>query len=196
VSLRVIAGTARGRLLRTLSRGDLSVRPLLGRIKKSIVDIIQFKIPNSTFIDLFAGVGSVGIEALSCGAKKVVFVELSRVSLSIIKHNVDMLGFNDRVKIVKCDITKNFTILQGKYDIVFMGPPYKDKNKKALALTYPVLKNIVRYDILKDDSVLIAQKHIEESVDKVAGLECFRTEKYGDTVIYFYRRMNVESVKK
>jgi 16S rRNA (guanine(966)-N(2))-methyltransferase RsmD len=196
VSLKVIAGTARGRLLKTLSLGDRSVRPLLGRIKKSIVDIIQFKIPNSTFIDLFAGVGSVGIEALSRGAKKVIFVELSNVSLSIIKHNVDMLGFNGRAKIVKCDIIKNFAILQGKYDIVFMGPPYKDRNKKALALTYTVLKNVVRYDILKDDSVLIAQRHIKESVDKVAGLECFRAEKYGTTVVYFYRRMNVESVKK
>ncbi|MDR1926078.1 MAG: 16S rRNA (guanine(966)-N(2))-methyltransferase RsmD [Endomicrobium sp.] len=196
MSLKVIAGTARGRLLKTLSLGDRSVRPLLGRIKKSIVDIIQFKIPNSTFIDLFAGVGSVGIEALSRGAKKVIFVELSNVSLSIIKHNVDMLGFNGRAKIVKCDIIKNFAILQGKYDIVFMGPPYKDRNKKALALTYTVLKNVVRYDILKDDSVLIAQRHIKESVDKVAGLECFRAEKYGTTVVYFYRRMNVESVKK
>lgn len=188
MSLKVIAGTARGRLLKTLPQDDLSIRPMLGRMKKSIFDIIQFKVSNSNFIDLFAGVGSVGIEALSRGAKKVTFAELSNVSLSLIKHNVNMLGFNDRAKIIKCDIIKDFTLLQDKYDIVFMGPPYKDSDKKALALTNPVLKNILKYDILKDDSVLIAQKHIKEPVGEVACLECFRVEKYGDTVISFYKR--------
>jgi 16S rRNA (guanine(966)-N(2))-methyltransferase RsmD len=189
VSLKVIAGTARGRMLKTLTHDDLRIRPMLGRMKKSIFDIIQFKIPDSTFIDLFAGVGSVGIEALSRKAKKVVFAELSNVSLSLIKHNVNMLGFNDRAKIVKCDVIKDFAVLQDKYDIVFAGAPYKDSDEKALALTYPTLKNVVRYDILKDDSILIAQKHIKEPVGNVAGLECFRVEKYGDTVISFYRRV-------
>jgi 16S rRNA (guanine(966)-N(2))-methyltransferase RsmD len=189
VSLKVIAGTAKGRLLKTLSREDLSIRPILGRMKKSIFDIIQFKIPDSKFLDLFAGVGSVGIEAISRGAKKVVFAELSNISLSLIEHNVSMLGFADRAKIVKCNVIKGFEILQDKYDIVFMGPPYKDGNKKALALTYPALKNAVRYNILKDSSILIAQKHIKEPVGEVVGLECIRAEKYGDTIISFYRRI-------
>jgi 16S rRNA (guanine(966)-N(2))-methyltransferase RsmD len=188
MSLKVIAGIARGRLLKTLPQDDLSIRPMLGRMKKSIFDIIQFKVPNSNFIDLFAGIGSVGIEALSRGAKKVTFAELSNVSLSLIKHNVNMLDFNDRAKIIKCDVIKDFALLQDKYDIVFMGPPYKDSDKKTLALTNPVLKNILKYDILKDDSVLIAQKHIKEPVAEMAGLECFRVEKYGDTVISFYKR--------
>jgi 16S rRNA (guanine(966)-N(2))-methyltransferase RsmD len=188
VSLKVIAGTARGRLLKTLPKGNLSVRPMLARMKKSVFDIIQFNIQNSTFIDLFAGIGSVGIEALSRGAKKVVFAELSDTSLSIIKYNVNMLGFNNNAKIVKCDVIKNFVVLQDKYDIVFMGPPYKDNNKKALALTYPTLKNVVRYNILKPDSILVAQKHIKESVGVIKGLECFRMEKYGDTVISFYKQ--------
>ncbi|MDR1474814.1 MAG: 16S rRNA (guanine(966)-N(2))-methyltransferase RsmD [Endomicrobium sp.] len=188
MSLKVIAGTARGRLLKTLPQDDLSVRPMLGRMKKSVFDIIQFKVPDSNFIDLFAGVGSVGIEALSRGAKKVTFAELSNISLSLIKYNVNMLNFNDRAKVVKCDVIKDFEILQDKYDIVFMGPPYKDGYKKALALTYYVLKKVVKYDILKDDAVLIAQRHIKEPVGNIVGLECFRVEKYGDTVISFYKR--------
>jgi 16S rRNA (guanine(966)-N(2))-methyltransferase RsmD len=189
VGLKVIAGTARGRLLKTLPQDDLSIRPMLGRMKKSVFDIIQFKVPNSNFIDLFAGIGSVGIEALSRGAKKVTFAEFSDVSLSLTKHNVNMLGFNDRAKIIKCDVIKNFALLQDKYDIVFMGTPYKDRDKKALALTHPVLENILKYDILKDDSVLIAQKHIKEPVGEVVGLERFRVEKYGDTVIFFYYKL-------
>jgi 16S rRNA (guanine(966)-N(2))-methyltransferase RsmD len=189
VSLRVIAGTAKGRFLKTLSQDDLSIRPMLGRMKKSVFDIIQSKILESTFLDLFAGVGSFGIEALSRGAKKVVFAEISNKSLSLIKSNVDSLKFNDRAQIIKCNVIKDFSVLQDKYDIVFMGPPYKDGDKNALALTEPALKNIVKYDVLKESSVLIAQKHIKEPVGKVAGLDCFRIEKYGDTVISFYKRI-------
>jgi 16S rRNA (guanine(966)-N(2))-methyltransferase RsmD len=189
VSLRVIAGTARGRFLRTLPQDDLSIRPMLGRMKKSVFDIIQFKVPGSTFLDLFAGVGSVGVEALSRGAKKVVFAEISNKSLSIINFNVNILEFNDRAQIIKCDVIKKFCALQDKYDIIFMGPPYKDRNTNTLALTEPTLKNIVKYDVLKESSILIAQRHIKEPVGKVADLDCFRIEKYGDTIISFYRHL-------
>ncbi|MDR1695443.1 MAG: RsmD family RNA methyltransferase [Endomicrobium sp.] len=188
MTLKVIAGDARGRTLKTLPQDDLSIRPMLGRMKKSVFDIIQFKIPGCKFLDLFAGVGQVGIEALSRGAGSAVFAELSDISLRLIKHNVNMLGYNDRAKIVKCNVITRFEQIADKYDIVFMGPPYVDANKKALSLTYPVLKNAVRYGILKDDSVLIAQKHIKEPVGKVTGLDNFRTEKYGDTVVLFYKK--------
>lgn len=188
MTLKVLAGDARGRILKTLPLDDLSIRPMLGRMKKSVFDIIQFKIPDCDFLDLFAGVGQVGIEALSRGANKCVFAEMSDVSLRLIKHNVNMLGYNDRARIVKCNVITQFEQLADKYDIIFMGPPYVDGNKKALSLTYPALKNVVRYNILKEDSVVIAQKHIKEPVGKVTGLDMFRTEKYGDTVISFYRQ--------
>ncbi|MDR3111840.1 MAG: 16S rRNA (guanine(966)-N(2))-methyltransferase RsmD [Elusimicrobiota bacterium] len=190
MSLRVIGGLVRGRYLKTLAPQDLSVRPMLGRMKKSIFDIIQFKLPNSKFLDLFAGVGSVGIEALSRGADLAVFVELSLTSLNLIKENVSNLGFQEKSKIIKCDVLKGFELFKGKYDIVFMGPPYKDNAKNPLALTYPTLKNVAKYDILKDDSVLISQKHVKEPVKSVLGLELVRTEKFGDTEILFYRRVN------
>jgi 16S rRNA (guanine(966)-N(2))-methyltransferase RsmD len=190
MGLKVIAGVARGRVLKTLPNDNLSIRPMLGRVKKSVFDIIQFKILGSTFIDLFAGVGSVGIEALSRGAGKVVFAELNNISLSLIRHNIDILGFNDRAKIVKCDVIKDFNFLQDKYDIVFMGPPYKDVSKNSLAFTYPTLKNIVQYGLLKEDSVVIVQKHIKEPLGNIAKLSCFRIKKYGDTVVLFYRLKN------
>jgi 16S rRNA (guanine(966)-N(2))-methyltransferase RsmD len=190
LSLKVLAGQARGRTLKTLPQDDLSIRPILWRMKKSVFDIIQNKIPNSYFLDLYAGVGSVGIEALSRGASKVVFAELSAVSLKLINHNVNMLGYDKDSKIIKCDIIKNFAYLKDKYDIVFMGPPYKDSDKKALALTHQTLVNVVRFDILKSDSLLISQRHIKEPVAPVAGLDLFRTQKYGDTVVCFYKRKN------
>jgi 16S rRNA (guanine(966)-N(2))-methyltransferase RsmD len=186
--LKIIAGKMRGRILKTPHRDELFVRPMLGRVKKSVFDIIRLKIPNSIFVDLFAGTGSVGLEALSRGAKKVVFVESSGASISFIKRNICMLGLNDKSKIIKCDIIREFFALHGKFDIVFMAPPYKNRfNKKALALTYPTLENVVKYDILKHDSLIISQRHMKESVGNIMKLECFRSEKYGDTVISFYR---------
>ncbi len=185
--LKVIAGTAGGRQLKTLPKEDASIRPMLGMMKKSVFDIIAPKLSESLFLDLYAGVGSVGIEALSRGAKRVVFAEMSDKSISLIRHNLEMLNFQDKADIVKCDVIKGFSKFQNKYDIIFLGPPYKDKHKTALALTYPTLKNIVIYSILKDDGIIISQRHMKEPVDVVAGLLNFRNEKYGDTVISFYR---------
>ncbi|MDR0822735.1 MAG: RsmD family RNA methyltransferase [Endomicrobium sp.] len=185
--LKVLAGEARGRMLKTLPQEDLSIRPMLGRMKKSVFDILQFKIFDCSFLDLYAGVGSVGIEALSRGAKSCVFAELAAASLKLIKQNIDMLGFADRAKIIHCDIIKDFALLQNKYDIVFAGPPYKDANKKMLSLTKPTLQNIVRFEILKKDSILLSQRHKTEFIGAIDGLNLFRSEKYGDTIIDFYR---------
>jgi len=194
VNLRIIAGERRGRILKTPHLDDLSVRPMLARVKKSVFDIIRLKIPNSVFIDLFAGTGSVGLEALSRGARKVVFVELSDASISFIKHNITILNFNDKAKIIKCDLMKNFFILHGKFDVVFMAPPYKNKfNKTPFAFTLSTLENIVKYDILKYDSLIISQRHIKEPVYNVNKLKCFRSEKYGDTVISFYKLEKIEN---
>lgn len=185
--LKVLSGQARGRILKTLPSDDLSIRPMLGRMKKSVFDIIQFNLQGAVFLDLYAGVGSVGIEALSRGAERVVFGELSQKSIDLVKHNLKMLGYENRAEIVKTDIVKNFFLLKGTYDIVFLGPPYKDGAKKALALTYPTLKNIVLNNILKPSSIVISQRHIKEPVAAVAGLENYRIETYGDTVVYFYK---------
>lgn len=185
--LKILGGTCRGRQLKTLPKEDLSVRPMLGTMKKSVFDIISPILPDSLFLDLYAGVGSVGIEALSRGAKRVVFAEISDKSISLIKYNLKMLGFEDKADIVKCDVIKGFPKFQNKYDIIFMGPPYKDGDKKALALTYPTLKNVVLFFMLKKDGIVISQRHMKEPVDDVMGLDNYRTEKYGDTIVAFYR---------
>ena len=185
--LKVIAGTARGRQLKTLPKEDFSIRPMLGMMKKSVFDIITPKLENSLFLDLYAGVGSVGIEALSRGAKRVVFAEISDKSIALIKYNLRMLGFEDMADIVKCDVIKGFHKFQNKYDIIFMGPPYKDNVKKPLALTYPTLKNVVLFSLLKEDGIVVSQRHMKEPVEDIMGLDNFRTEKYGDTTVAFYR---------
>ncbi|GAB1401320.1 16S rRNA (guanine(966)-N(2))-methyltransferase RsmD [Elusimicrobiota bacterium] len=186
--LKIIGGTARGRQLKTLPHDDVSIRPMLGMMKKSVFDIITPRIEGSLFLDLYAGVGSVGIEALSRGADRVVFVEISDKSITLIKHNLKLIGFENNADIVKSDVLKCFHKIQNKYDLIFLGPPYKDMAKNALALTHPTLKNIALFSLLKDDGIIISQRHIKEPVKDVAGLVNFRNEKYGDTVVSFYKK--------
>jgi 16S rRNA (guanine966-N2)-methyltransferase len=185
--LKVLSGDAKGRELKTLKSDDLSIRPLLGRIKKSLFDIIRPKLRGAEFLDLFAGTGAVGLEALSNGARRVVFVEKSPVSLKLIKENLDMLGYGARGVIQRADIAKGLEWLRFKFDIVFMGPPYKDEKKRPLFLTSPALSSSVNSGLLSEGGWIICQHHKKEPLRIPTGLELFRQEKYGDTTISFFR---------
>jgi len=186
--LRILSGDAKGRCLKTLKIDDLSVRPMLGRMKKSLFDILRPRLEGSEFLDLFAGTGAVGLEALSNGARRAVFVEQSPVSLKLIKDNLDMLGWGARGLIQRADITKGLGWLKFKFDIIFMGPPYKDDNKRPLALRIPTLNAVAAAGLLLDDGLLICQHHKTEPVGPPEGFEMYRQEKYGDTLVSFFRK--------
>ncbi len=187
--LRILSGDARGRVLNTLKADDLSIRPMLGRMKKSLFDIIRPKLQGAEFLDMFAGTGAVGLEALSNGARRVVFIEQSPVSLKLIKENIDMLGYAARGVIQRADITKGLDWLKLQFDIIFMGPPYKDEHKRPLFLTTPALLGVARAGLLASGGWIIGQHHKKEPVSVPAGLEMFRQEKYGDTLVSFFRNI-------
>jgi len=186
--LKILSGDARGRVLKTLRADDLSVRPLLGRIKKSLFDIIRPKLQGAEFLDLFAGTGAVGLEALSNGARRVVFVELSPISLRLIKENIDMLGYGARSVIQRADVTDGLAWLKVQFDIIFMGPPYKDDKKRPLFLTSPALLSVANSGLIADGGWVICQHHKKEPVNVPLALEMFRLEHYGDTAIQFFRK--------
>ncbi|MFN0118255.1 MAG: 16S rRNA (guanine(966)-N(2))-methyltransferase RsmD [Elusimicrobiota bacterium] len=184
---KILSGSARGRSLLPLPKG-LYLRPILSRIKKSLFDILHFRLPNCTFLDLYAGTGSVGMEALSNGAKKVVFIEKNRQTLSHLQSNLDKLGFRDKSETFSLDVTQKFPFEGPTYDIIFMGPPYVDENKKPLSLSEPTLSNIINHKLLNPKGVIIIQHHQKEKIpDQVQNLIKFRTEKYGDTLVDFFR---------
>ncbi|MFH1368379.1 MAG: 16S rRNA (guanine(966)-N(2))-methyltransferase RsmD [Elusimicrobiota bacterium] len=185
--IRIIGGEAGGRYIKTF-KNDLSVRPLLGRIKKSIFDILAAKLPGLLFLDLYAGTGAVGIEALSRGAKKAVFVDGDRRCAKLIEQNLAELGWTGRAKVEQHDITRGLGWLDGKFGIVYMGPPYKDSQKKPLNLTGITLKIVFESGVLDDNGWIISQRHIKEPVEAPAQLMAFRQEKYGDTIVVFYRK--------
>lgn len=185
--IRIIAGEGRGRYIKTF-KNDLSVRPLLARIKKSLFDILSARIPGVKFLDLYAGTGAVGIEALSRGASRVVFVDGDRKCVDLIGQNLKDLGWSDRALIEQCDITRGLSWLKDKFDIVYLGPPYKDMERTPLALTGTTLQRVLEAGLVAENGLIISQKHIKEPVAEIPGIEAFRVEKYGDTVLTFYRK--------
>ena len=189
--MRIIAGTARGRKIFSVSK-NLPVKPISDRIKQSLFDIIRPRITGAYMLDLFAGTGNVSLEALSRGAAKTVMVDREPACIKNIHRNLAHLGFEDRAKVLRGDILKPLDWLLAYsnnegYDIIFMGPPYRDINNKMLSFSEPALKNVADARLLADNGIIILQTHKTEEFDVPAGLEIYRVEKYGDTLVHFLR---------
>ena len=120
--MRVITGSARGRRLETLSGND--VRPTTDVVKEAVFSIIQFYTEGRCFLDAFAGSGQMGIEALSRGAEKAVFLDSSRRSMSVIKKNISLCGFSDRSETLITDTVSFLSSTGMCFDTVFLDPPY------------------------------------------------------------------------
>ena len=101
-------------------------------VKEAIFDILGEKIKGSAFLDLFAGFGTIGLEALSRGSESVSFVDRSRYAIGIIKNNAEVLGFADKLKIISADIFKALLKIEGQFDIIFADPPYDFKDYNLL----------------------------------------------------------------
>lgn len=189
--MRIIAGTARGRRIFSVSK-NLPVKPISDRIKQSLFDILRPRITGAKFLDLFAGTGNVSLEALSRGALKAVMVEKEPACIKNIHRNLVHLGFEERAKVLRGDILKPLDWLlaysdNDGYDIIFMGPPYRDINNKMLALSQPSLQNVAEAKLLAPKGIVVIQTHKTEDFAIPGALEVFRTEKYGDTLVRFLR---------
>lgn len=159
MSMRVQSGSARGRSIKALPSGP-EVRPILARIRKSLFDILRPRLAGSKFLDLFAGTGTVGIEALSNGASFAVFVDASPQSCRMIEKNLEVLGFRDRARVVRADVVGQLNLLRGTpFDIIFMGPPYKDQDRLPLALTVPAVRAVDQNELLGVNGIVIGQHH-------------------------------------
>ena len=136
--MRVIAGKARHLKLKTIE--GQGTRPTTDRIKETLFNMLSYDIPGATFLDLFAGSGGIGIEALSRGAKEAVFVENNRKACTCIKENLAHTKLEDQAKLISTDIMRAILQLEAEkknFDIIFMDPPYgkqwEEKVLKAIA---------------------------------------------------------------
>jgi len=190
--VRVIAGLAKGKELRfpKLSK-DKRLRPLTGRAKEALFNILAGKNPGARFLDLFAGTGSVGIEALSRGANLAIFVELDRKTVRTLRENLALTGFSDRAEVYCLDVIKALKVIdkaKGNFDIVFIGAPYAvPAGRQGSPALEETLKVIAVTEIIDRDGVVVAEHSIRDKIsDSYGKLIKSRDCRYGDTVLSFY----------
>ena len=181
--MRIIAGLAKG--MNILSPEGMDTRPTLDRIKESIFNIIQNRVQDSIVIDVFAGTGSLGLEAASRGAKECYLIDKGKVTFPLLKKNIQNLKFQGNCKCFNMDsykILKDFGQRGLVFDLIFIDPPYC-KN-----MISPAIKIIHEYSMLSKDGIIVSKIDSSEIIyegNEEIVLTDFR--KYGNTTVCFYR---------
>lgn len=189
--MRIIAGTRRSRKILTIPK-DKFVKPVSARIRQSLFDILRPYITGAVFLDLYAGTGAVGLEALSRGAAKAVFVEHDGQCMKVIEKNIEGLEFAAQAKALKGDVLagvkwlEHFADYKG-YDIVFMGPPYRTPENLPLFYSMRTLEMLAEAKITTPNALIVVQHHMKEPVSAPAGMERWRHEKYGDSFVDIFK---------
>lgn len=182
--MRVIAGSAKGRKL--LTPDSMNTRPTTDRLKEALFGMIQFDVPGTEFLDLFAGCGGIGIEALSRGAVSLDAVEQEAKALGCIRSNLKALGFDQQARVWPMPVERALERLAAegrRFDMIFMDPPYlKGWEEKITAL-------IADYRLLKPDGILIvessSQTILEAAQLEAKGLQLVKEKVYKTTRFSF-----------
>ena len=169
--MRVISGTARGLKLDSLD--GLSTRPTLDRVKESIFNMLFDKTVDACVLDLFAGSGAMGIEALSRHAAKCTFVDCEQKALQVVKGNIARARFDSKSTVVNSDFEQFLTTTTDKYDIVFVDPPY------AAGYVPRVLDILHSRQLLCDNAVVVAESSREAQPDIGSNYCVLKQKDYG-----------------
>jgi len=191
--LRIIGGKARGRRLQTPSKSSAKhpgrlIRPTADRAREALFSIIGRKIANATVLDLYAGTGALGLEALSRSAERAVFVDNSLQAVQIIHKNIGLCGFSDRALVLKWDLSKGLSFLAKSlpgttFSIVFVDPPYRK------GLSAEMLSELVGSDFLSPEALVVVEEDaLAELPTRVADLTLVDQRRYGETGFWFYRK--------
>ena len=180
--MRIISGTSKGRKLATPK--SQAIRPTSDRVKESIFNILGAEVEGKVVLDLFAGTGNLGIEALSRGAKRVLFVEKGRQALKLIQRNLSLFGMRERSEIFPRDVSRAIGILNQRgesFDLILMDPPYEK------GLIQKTLLKLHSHKIYHKDSILLIEHNRREPIpERVEGWTLIRQRRIGDTMISFF----------
>lgn len=184
--MRVVAGKYGSRHLKSL--GKLRLRPTSDRLRETLFDILGPSVADSLFIDAYAGTGAVGIEALSRGARRVIFIEIARGPVALIRQNLEMLGATGDAEILHEDVLKGLARLHARgerADYLFLDPPYEDQEEYHGA-----------FELLSDSAplapnglIVIEHRSTFPLPDFAGRLESVRRVHQGDATLSFYRLM-------
>ncbi|MBI5681729.1 MAG: 16S rRNA (guanine(966)-N(2))-methyltransferase RsmD [Deltaproteobacteria bacterium] len=181
--MRVVSGSVKGKRLCAVK--GLFIRPTSDKIRESVFNILGHTFHYKHVLDLFAGTGAMGIEALSRGAESAVFVDSNYAVIKIIRKNLDICGFSKRAKVLKIDVIQALSLkplASNLFDLIFIDPPYE------AGFTDAIIEIIDKNVMLTKDGIIVSEtsKRIV-SKPALSHLEEFDKRRYGDTIVTFYR---------
>lgn len=177
--MRVIAGSARS--LKLEAPVGMDTRPTTDRIKETLFNMLQMDIPGCRFLDLFAGSGAIGIEAISRGAKEAVFIENDKKAMDCIMKNLEHTRFLEQATVMKQDVFVALQTLEykGAFDIIFMDPPYNQE------LEQRVLEYLTMSSLVDEDTLIVFEASLDTEIDYLSKLhyslvkeKCYKTNKH------------------
>jgi 16S rRNA (guanine966-N2)-methyltransferase len=179
--MRVISGSCKGRKLVQIH--GQQIRPTSDRVKEAVFNILGQKVKQSRVLDLFAGTGALGIEALSRGADHATFID---IDCNTINKNLELCRFKENASVISCDIIMGLipkNLFQQQYDLIFIDPPY---NKGYIEQT---LEKEIFTDLLTKDGIIIAEQSCKENLEiRFSSLDIYRQKKYSKTLISFMNK--------
>ena len=179
--MRVITGSARGRRLGELKGQE--TRPTTGKVKEGIFSALQFELEDRRVLDLFAGTGQMGIEALSRGARSCVFVDRRNEAAKLVRENLAACGFSDRARVLCGDAMEFLASTGEQFDLVFLDPPYKDD------LLERALERLAAFDILAEHGIIVAECPSDKLLpEPTAPYRLYKEYRYGRIRVSVYHR--------
>ena len=179
--MRVITGKARGVALKTPD--GMQTRPTTDRVKEALFSIIHFDIPGATVLDLFGGTGQLGIEALSRGAKRAVFVDERDDACKLIRENLRRTRLDQDAQVIRSDYLSYLSRCREKYDIILLDPPY------AEVFLENSIKRITEIDILQSGGIIVSERPLGKDLPwEFPGYTRSKDYKYGKTLLTLYRK--------
>ncbi len=179
----MIAGSAKGRVLKAVP--GMNTRPTTDKVKEAIFSMIGPYFDGGWVLDLFAGTGGLGIEALSRGAERAVFIDREKASVDVVRHNLAAAGVSDRAELYRNEAVRAVKALskrETKFRYVFLDPPYRMKDMDEL------MAQLAEYGLLEDEAVIVIEHDAEHRYPETAAhFEQTKRSAYGDTAVTIYR---------
>lgn len=182
--MRIISGKHRGTKLYTLE--GLDTRPTLDRVKEPLFSIINFDLADADVLDLFAGSGALGLEAISRGASKAILCDNSKKAIDIINKNIQKMKVESKVQVINKDyLVALETLKEQKFDVIFLDPPY------ATDFTEKSIEKIAKYGLLSEDGKIIIETdrkdELVKNIEKLNLFDIYDERKYGRVSLIFLR---------
>jgi 16S rRNA (guanine966-N2)-methyltransferase len=180
--VRVIAGTAKGRLLKAVP--GTGTRPTTDKVKEAIFSMIGPYFDGGVGLDLFAGTGGLGIEAISRGMNRVIFIDMEQTSIQVIEANLKTIGFKEQAEVYRNEANRALKVLAKrglKFDLIFLDPPYQMKQADEILL------QMQKMDMIQDQAIALVEHEASHAyADEIGRLYVRKRAVYGETAISIY----------